>query len=330
MKTEGRAGGRVEDANPNRKLSPSRRLTWWRYGVGVALLVLLLVFVDPRELYQVLRQASATWVAVTFAVATAWLFLGGLNVWILLRCLAPVKLRLFISIYITSWAASNVIPGQLGDATQVLLLRQYGVSVATSSAAYLVDKFVSLVWMLMVATFGIGLVTPAISRWWALALPFVALLAASIGLSVLRRLPSRENGIVARAQHLLERLVEQMALFRRVPGKIALNILLTIGKWIVVGVKYLTAFYAFGAAPSFAETATIPIMSSLIGYVPITVGGIGTTEWTAVALFDRVGVATSVVLSVYLFLRAALFLVALALLAAFRPDVESLSLEREG
>jgi uncharacterized membrane protein YbhN (UPF0104 family) len=60
----------------------------------------------------------------------------------------------------------------------------------------------------------------------------------------------------------------------------------------------------------FSAASTIPVASSLVGYIPVTVGGIGTTEWTAVALFERAGVEAEVVVGVYLFLRVLLLLLA--------------------
>ncbi len=287
-----------------------RRIAWWRWAVGIVLLLLLLTVAGPQKLYETLLGISPGWALVTVAVASVWLLLGGLNVWLLLRCLAPVKLRLFLSIYIASWAASNIVPGQLGDATQIVLLRRYDVPVATSSAAYLVDKSVSLVWMLMVAAFGVALYTASLQGWWLLALPVVMGVGGLAALTLLRCLP-RSVPWVARLQDLAGRLGGQLAIFRRHPRRIALNVFLTVTKWTVLGTKYSCAFLAFGAALPFAATSTIPVASSLVGYIPVTAGGIGTTEWTAVALFEKAGAQAEVVVGVYLFLRLALLLIAL-------------------
>jgi uncharacterized membrane protein YbhN (UPF0104 family) len=96
---------------------------------------------------------------------------------------------------------------------------------------------------------------------------------------------------------------------------LAVNLGITIVKWLTLTVAYAWALRAFGfEAPVFAA-ATIPVISSLVGYVPVSVGGLGTTEWTAVALFGRVGVPEATVLAVYLFLRAVLIVLAAVLLS---------------
>ena len=93
---------------------------------------------------------------------------------------------------------------------------------------------------------------------------------------------------------------------------------MTIVKWVLMALLYWGTFYAFGCSLDFTVVATIPVMSSLVGYIPITVGGAGTTEWTAVALFSRVGATGATVLSVYLFMRALLLLLAFCSLLILR------------
>src|SRR3546814_5069774 len=76
-------------------------------------------------------------------------------------------------------------------------------------------------------------------------------------------------------------------LFRSLVG---LNVAISIVKWLIMATMYYTAFAAVGAAIGFEPAATIPVVSSLVAYIPITVAGLGTTEWTAVGLFAAAGV----------------------------------------
>ena len=278
---------------------------WWRWGVGAGLLVLLVSVVGPRVLVETFRRASFAWVLGVIALSLIWLALGALNVWLLLRRLAPVPLRTLLRVYVTSWATSLLLPGQLGDATLVLLLRPHGVPAASSSAAYLLDKMISLTWLVLVAAYGVGLYAPYIHGAW---LP-----AALV----------RGGGWAARAKVWVDALFEQLLAFRRYPWTVARNLALTILKWILMTLLYLGAFDAFGARIGLEAAATIPAMSSLVGYVPVTVGGAGTMEWTAVVLFKQVGIEAAAVLSVYLLLRGVLILGALLLLVTFRSGRRS-------
>ena len=65
----------------------------------------------------------------------------------------------------------------------------------------------------------------------------------------------------------------------------------------------------------------IPVMSTLVGYIPVSVGGIGTVEVSAVMLFKMLGVAESIVISAYLFLRLLQYLLALGLTGFLRETI---------
>lgn len=291
---------------------------WWRLAVGLGLLVLLLAVVGPAEVVEAAGRAHPGWAAAVVVLALGWLGLGALNVWVLLRRLAPVPFREFVGVYITSWATALFIPGQLGDATQVVLLRRYDVPMSRSGAAYVVDKAVSLTWLLSVAAYGVTLYLPRVRGWWLLAPPALVLAALWLGYGLLRRLDPPEASLVGRARRFAGNVTLHVRSFRAYPGTLAANVALTGVKWLAMAGLYLWAFRAFGTSVGFVAAATIPVISSLVGYLPVTVGGAGTMEWTAVALFGGLGVDGPSVVVVYLFLRAILLAGALALLVGVR------------
>jgi len=84
---------------------------------------------------------------------------------------------------------------------------------------------------------------------------------------------------------------------------IILNIMLTIIKWFVLSLTYYLAFLAFGTEVKWPEVGIIPIISTLVGYLPISVGGIGTVEVCAVYLFSLISIDRVYVIDVYIFLR---------------------------
>jgi uncharacterized protein (TIRG00374 family) len=300
----------------------TRRWNWWRWLVGVGLLVLLVSLIGADALVATIRHTSPAWLVGIVGLSFAWLFLGAFNVWLLLRRLTAVRLGTFLGVYVTSWATSLVLPGQLGDASQVLLLRQHGVAAASSSAAYLVDKTISLSWLVLVAAYGVGRYTTSVTGYVLVAFPLVVVLGAVVGGTLLLRTPLKLGRMMGRVREITQRVVEQLTAYRRHLGTVALNVSLTVVKWVLMASLYLTAFHAVGTTVPFEAAATIPVMSSLVGYIPVTVGGTGTMEWTAVVLFRSVGLEGAVVLSAYILLRIVLILGALVLLAAARDRVK--------
>ena len=287
---------------------------WLRWGVGIGLLTVLVLTVGIGELSQTFRRASPGWIVYTTLCAGAWFFVGGFNVWLLLRRLAPIQLRSFMSVYLTSWAISLVVPGQLGDASQVVLLRRQHIPIEKSGAAYIVDKAISLSWMLLVAGYGVSMYSPSFQGWWFVGLALGGGLIGGIGVFLIQRLGGPSEGLLAR----LRGLIDHLETFKHSPGAVILNMAMTVVKWVLMAALYWATFAAFGVRLDFSAVATIPVMSSLVGYIPITVGGAGTTEWTAVVLFSRVGATSVTVLSVYLFMRGLLLLLAFCSLLLLR------------
>jgi uncharacterized membrane protein YbhN (UPF0104 family) len=280
----------------------------------VGLLALLAVVAGPARLAETLSGASPAWISLVALLACAWLLLGALNVWLLLRRLVSVKLGLFTRAYVASWAASLVIPGQLGDVTQVVLLRRAGVPVASSGAAYLLDKLVSLTWLAVVAAYGVGRYTEYHPAIWLLAASLVAA-AVVVAVLLLLRLQVASQAWLLKGQSVARRAISQLLVFRAHPALVGTNLVLTVAKWLLTTALYLAAFRAVGAWIGFEAAATIPVMSSLVGYLPLTVAGIGSMELTAVVLFATVGVDAARVLGAYLLLRGVLVIVAALLLA---------------
>jgi uncharacterized protein (TIRG00374 family) len=114
----------------------------------------------------------------------------------------------------------------------------------------------------------------------------------------------------SRIRAALNRVTGQLAVFVREPGLLSVNAGITVMKWGLVSLSYYCAFRAFGVDVPVTAAATIPTISSLVGYVPVSVAGLGTMELTGMALFGRLGVPEPVVLAVYVFLRAVLILLA--------------------
>ncbi|MCP4903316.1 MAG: flippase-like domain-containing protein [bacterium] len=297
---------KVKEPHPRSEAETPRWLGWWRFGVAIGLLTILLLVVRLENIIDAFRRVNPAYALAIVGLLAVWLLLGGIKGWLLLGCLTTARLGTFLSAYLVSWATALLLPGQLGDATQVILLRRHGIPISKSSASYLLDKTISLGWMVLVAMYGIDRYTPLkFGVGWLLAPPLLLLLGLALAL-MLRRMSRRMGNLASRVQDGFNNLLENLKTFARRPGAVTLNISLTLIKWLLQAFIYQGAFYAFGHTIDFAAAATIPVMGSFIGYIPITVGGAGTSELTSIVLFARIGVEATAVLSAYLLIRATL------------------------
>jgi uncharacterized membrane protein YbhN (UPF0104 family) len=280
-----------------------------RWCVAVAVLAALLVWADPRAVGRVLGGVSVAALATLVALAAAWLVVGALNLRLLLGPDAPPP-PTSLGVYLLGWLLSSLLPGQLGDAVQVPLLRRHGLSLARSGAAYAVDKAVSLAWSLAVATVGAVVYLPLLGSGRVVTFAAAAVLLAALGAALLLRLPLGGSRLAGRLHERRARLAAELGALAAKPAWIARDLALTVVRWLLTAAMYATAFAACGEPLPLLATATLPLLVSLVGYLPVSVGGIGVMEWAATGVFGVVGAAAAPVLAVYLLLRGVLLAVA--------------------
>lgn len=309
----------VVTATSAEKPQPQPIPMWWRWIVTGALLFGLVVVVGPSDLVRTMSQASLAGAGGLILLLFVTVVMACFNAWILLRRLAPIPFADYFSIYTSSWAASLIAPGQTGDVTQVWLLKRYHVPSSCSAAAYVMDKIVSLLCILVTAEIGCFVLLDGSRLQLLILVPIAAMIGGVISVALIRRMNSAAGGFVHRVQRMIESLLTQLRVFYHQPDVVLLNAVLTTFKWGLTGGCYLLAFRVFGSSVDWKYTLLIPAMTTLIGFVPISFGGIGTVEWSAVGLFGLVGVPSATVLSVYIFMRASQFVLAFVLNVVLCP-----------
>jgi uncharacterized membrane protein YbhN (UPF0104 family) len=299
-----------------------------RLGVAILLSAVLLRSIGIVSLINTFANVKPIWGIFTLGCLVSLFFLGAFNVWLLLRTLQSIRFRAFLSAYSYGWALGLVIPGQLGDATLPLFLKRRGIPLQCSGISYLLDKAITLAVLCLVAWYGASLLLPGLERHWFLLFPFLGLLAVTIALALLKYFPARFS-VVANLQHWFYKLLHEASVFRSKWYVLILNLLLTMAKCLLLSICYYVAFLSFNENVGWPKICIIPVLSTLVGYIPVSVGGIGTVEFAAVHLFSNEGVEPSIVLSVYLFLRLLQYVLCACMLIIFlyiKPSIDKLRL----
>jgi hypothetical protein len=287
-----------------------------RIGIAVSLLIMLFVVIGLDSILRTLGGISLGWGALVALCLSLLFFLGALNVWILLRAMRPIPLLEFVMAYAYSWALSLISPGQAGDASLLLFMRRYDVPLRQSGAAYTLDKAISLLLFGCVAGAG---AFGAIKEFKDLRIPFLVFgLAIVAGALVTALVFSKFLAGGGERPSRWDLFKLELSTFREKWHVLLLNFGMTIIKWIMVSLTYGLAFRSFGVPVAWRDIAVIPIVATLVGYIPVSLAGIGTVEVTAVFLFGKVGVEQPAVVSTYLLLRTLQFSLAIFLLAGLR------------
>jgi uncharacterized membrane protein YbhN (UPF0104 family) len=229
--------------------------------------------------------------------------LGGVNLWLLLNSISKIPLKSFMSAYVYGYALNLFAPGQLGDVSVAIFLKSDGMYYSRSTLAYVVDKAISMVCLVSIGYCGARyLFDQYIMSAWMVGIPLVFILCAIIVVVVILYVKNT-NGYVYRIKQLIINMYSELKAWNNKSKAILLNTVVTVCKWIVLSCTYYMAFYTFGVKVQWPEIGIIPIISTLIGYIPISIGGIGTVELCAVYLFSLISIDRVYVIDVYLFLR---------------------------
>ena len=295
------------------------KLTHLRFFAAFFLLIFLIYTTGVRKFFDTLMCVNLYWAVL--AVWTSFLLVSTavMNVWILLRTLRPISFENFFNHYMKSFVVTLLAPGQMGDASLTLFLKQEGIPIRQSSVVYLLDKTITLLVFLSVSAWGAEFILPSLNRMWFKFVPatgffvfWAGILWALKHLPKLSRFPKIQTWLIG-AQDTVDVLLKHWPF-------ILLNILLAGFKWLLMSLSYFFAFLAFKHVVSWPVIGVIPILSSLVGYIPISLGGIGVAEGAAVYLFNLQGVEKSVVLSSYILLRLIQFGLAAGLFMFFKKS----------
>lgn len=285
-----------------------------RIGVAVILLASLIWFAGLENLQRTLSALDPALAMLCVLVIVVFFLLGSVNVWWLLRCRYQISFSAFLRSYAHGFSLGLLLPGQIGDATLVLFLRNASVPIRISGAAYTMDKVITLSVLSCVAIFGL-------QRFGVLDFSYVlAIIAAIASLIVLGLLILTHRAIDNRPIAIIRTLLEEISGYRNHIGAVFGNLLLTLVKWMVMGLSYYLAFRTFGTLTPWPDIGIIPVMSTLVGYIPISIGGIGTVELSAVVLFKMLGIAEATVISVYILLRSIHYVMAAILVGVLHRE----------
>ena len=276
--------------------------------ITVGLIACLLHSCNISLLMSTLSNIDVRFAYLACIVSLLFYFSGALNLWLLLNSICHIPLIAFMQSYSYGYAVNLFTPGQLGDVSVGLFLKKHGVYYSRSTLAYAVDKTISMLFILSLGYIGaIFLLNGFAWSRWIFGIPLICSICAMVCIGLILYIPY-DKGQIGRIKQFIISMYNEALLWDSKVKAIMLNVMLTIVKWIVLSVTYYFAFRAFGIEARWPEVGIIPIISTLIGYIPISIGGIGTVELCAVYLFSLISIERVYVIDVYILLRSIAYL----------------------
>lgn len=293
--------------------------------LAVGWLALLVWSIGLRPILEVMARASWKPLVAAMLAVLAATAVGGYNAWQLSALGERARFGRFLAAYWCGWAIGLVVPGQVGDVVSIAgFFRRWGIPVSQTLARLGLDKAVSLA----VALLAVASLPWAVERarfevpaagafaWGALALGL-----GGAGLLWLASIAKRSERMRRARDALAATLREGRAIVRDAPGRLALNVVLSLVKFAVTGLSYWLVFLALGQDVDYWRVAVVAVAAGMVAYLPISLNGIGTVELAGVFLFGALAIAPAIVASAYLLLRAMGFVGAWLPVAAILPLV---------
>jgi uncharacterized protein (TIRG00374 family) len=270
--------------------------------IGVVIIMFLVRFIGSNDIKDNFESASVKYIVYCVLLFLCYYITACTNIWLLLRAQQPFPFLGFFKGYTETFTFSLLSIGQFGDASLPVFLARYNVPAKVSASAYFIDKFIAVVVMLSAAAAG-ALVLLSLKSVMAILLTLVAFVAlVPVSIFVIAKMHFKNKYLLA-VQVFILNTSDNIKGFSGNRGAIVLNFVICLAKWQLLGFSYYCAFRAFGVTTGWQTYSLIPILSSLAGYLPISLSGIGVVESYAVFLFSKAGVPKAVILNGYVLQR---------------------------
>jgi uncharacterized membrane protein YbhN (UPF0104 family) len=283
-----------------------------RIASGLILVGILVWYVDLKAVTTRISQLDVGLVGIATALILLSTLIAAFNAHLLVNPESGVTFPAFLPLYWLSWAVGLVFPGQVGDiATLSTVMRRHDVTVTRTLGRSLADKLISLIFMLLFASWGVVNLQGwnFADRWPIFLGVFAFMVVVGWQYSYFGRLLSHWSPRAA--EFYRNTLVEIIVSVQLYPYRVAMNAFLTCFKIGLAGSCYWFMFRALGYSDlGLLYVISLTSLSSIIAYLPISFNGLGTVELVGIYIFSTIGIDKSGVLSGYLTLRSLVLVLA--------------------
>jgi uncharacterized protein (TIRG00374 family) len=311
-------------------------------AIGLILLTVILYHVDLEEVWRQLKLSDPVLLSAAIILIVPQVALRAFR-WqkMLSRQAIHCPFRYALSFYFASIYIGLLTPGRLGEVAKAFFLKQRGwASISQALPSVIADRCLDLYCLMMVALISL----------YPLGLGFqsrmtTGLICIAVALSPWLLLYHwQSSGRVGMLRKIISNLLskkrgEAFASFSQNAGQllscqIAYLLIVTVASY---GIYFLQTFFiarAIGLGLDYLTVAMVVSIAILVGFIPVTIAGLGTREAVFIFLLGRFGISPASALS-FAFLYNLVYIVCVGLISAVfwmrlpdRREVKNVSLEQ--
>ena len=245
-------------------------MKYFRHLVGIAIIIGFIVWIGPGKIILALSEISLLSILLLIILQIISQIISALA----LSFLLPYIPQGYYSLFSRASLISTIAPKGAEEATLGFLLVKAGIPLAETTRAIFLDR-IATVFSILASLIALPLIFNLISISFAIVLWCILILSGIILLYVFRK---KNSGIVK-------------------------NAILTGIRVLLWGITYLFLFRTVGTkSGAFFDFTVIPIAMQILSIIPIP-GGLGVTEFSAIFLFNKLGISPDITLTAYLIAR---------------------------
>ena len=269
--------------------------------VSIIIIYFLIRNIGLEKIWLALRSTNLFILSLVLPIKLFSLLLNGVNITIFLQAIDR-KIN-FLKVVVWSnlaWSIGLFFPGRVGEFSIIYFLKSEGVEFGESAAVALLDKMTTFFVLSALSIIGVFYYFNFTSALWLAGILLVVMIG-SIAVFLNARLRRLVKEYLLRKYARLFRGFNDS--FRRILGNrkmILGNTLITAVKWFFSFSAFSVIFLSLGAAVKVTDVMLISSLATIISLIPISLGGIGLREYTAVYLFNGLGISSEITFVTYL------------------------------
>lgn len=271
--------------------------------IGISILSFLFYKIGSQDIVEILGSIQFVYLipSLIFLALNMVLNTFGLK-YISKLCDKNIGFGRMFKYYFMMWTISLFVPGLFGQLSLIFFLKKEGMSWNESSAVCILDKAITLSFVLLMAYCGFFLFLPLNQ-----AILLTSIISSISIISVFLLIHFKRNRIIStilpkQVNEGINQLCLISSKYRKNKQILIITILTTISKWVA---KSLFIFFIFKSVHQSILWIYILIINSietLVSSIPITLSGLGLREMTGSILYPKVGGELPKVIGMYLVL----------------------------
>ncbi|MDP3918837.1 MAG: lysylphosphatidylglycerol synthase transmembrane domain-containing protein [Nanoarchaeota archaeon] len=271
--------------------------TTFKVLISLSIIVFLFTKINPTDFIAALKTFDIYFFLLLLPPYLLALIFGGAALKSLFREKSLEKGYYWT--YIKAWFLGFITPGRVGEFSIMYFLRKKGISLSRIIMAYFLDKAISFSILFIIAAISLYFLIEDITLLKIELIIFILIITSLLLIinknsrKIIRNFSKKFK--IKRLDLILERFSD---IIKNKKG-IFNNFILNFSKWITAAFFMYIIFLGFDIHYPFLIIFAVTSIERIVSYLPISIGGLGVREITAVYLYGSQGIPSEIVLSVY-------------------------------